>query len=380
MKVTKPLLFALLAAAWAVAGAWAGSFEAPALSGTVFAYYRYDLSSKEESSQEGANEFDVSRVYVNVIGAVTEKFHYRFTADVGREEEIYYTYELVFDEETQQYELVETMHTKKGALNFFAKYAYIDVRDVIPRHSIYGGIEKTTWAPYENAIWGWRVIRKVAFDDRGYGTTADLGVGVAGDFAEGLVAHHLAFTNGAGFRTAEDGLSGKAVAYRLSLFPLVSDEAWKGLSVNAVVKADNLGEKVGAGEAKNPVMIYGGLLGLQHEFVNFGAGYFTRAAGEGDDKVDGNVVTAYATGHWRATEGMTVHPLLRYDAYEPDKDTADDERTLLVGGVGVKFFDDQLALIPNYQTESYKALNETTLALEDKSVDYVYLHCQWDWK
>jgi len=381
LKATKPLFFALLAASLMTAAAGAESFKAPALSGTVFAYYRYDLTSMDDSSQEGANEFDLSRVYINIIGAVTEKLHYRFTADVAREE--VYKYELAYNPETGGYTLVETK--SRGKLDFFAKYAYLDVRDVIPRHVIYGGIEKTTWAPYEQDIWGWRVIRKVAFDDRGYDGTADLGVGVEGEFAEGLVQHHLTFANGAGFNKPEDGLSGKAVAWRLSLFPLVSDETWKGLSVNAVVKADNLGEKVAAGEAKNPIMIYGGLLGLRHEFVNFGAGYFVKSKGEDNlaaatEKVDGNLMTAYATGHFKATEGMTVHPLVRYDMYEPDKDTADDERTLLIGGVGFKFFDGALALIPNYQTESYKELNETTGATEDKTNDYVYLHCQWDWK
>jgi hypothetical protein len=160
----------------------------------------------------------------------------------------------------------------------------------------------------------------------------------------------------------------------------VGNEDLSGLSVNAFVKADNLGEKVPAGADKNPVTVYGGLLGLQHEFVNFGAGYFMRSAGEGDNKVDGNVMTAYATGHFRASEGMTVHPLVRYDMYEPDADTSDDERTLIIGGVGMKFFDDKFALIPNYHTESYKEVDPVSGATSDKSVDHVYLHCQWDWK
>jgi hypothetical protein len=388
MRATKPLLLAVIAAALAASVARADSFEPPELSGTVFAYYRYDLTSKEESYREGANEFGVDRVYVNVMGAVTEKFHYRVTADVGREEDIYYTYDLVFDEETQQYELIETRHVSRGDLGFFAKYAYVDVRDVIPHHSIYAGIEKTPWVSYEQSeYWGWRVIRKVAVNDRNYDTSSDLGLGVGGEFANGLIQHHLTYTNGAGYNNPEGGLSGKAVAYRFSLFPLVSNEAWAGLSVNAFVKLDNLGEKVAESAAKNPVTVYGGLLGLKHEFVSFGGGYFMRSRGEdneaaGTTKVDGNIMTAYATGHFRVSEGMTLHPLVRYDKYEPNKDVDDDERTLLIGGVGLKFFDDKLALIPNYQTEAYTVVHEEEGMprwTEDKSIDYVYLHCQWDW-
>ncbi len=386
------------------AAAWADTFEPPALSGTVFAYYGYDLTSQDESYREGANEFEVDRVYVNFIGAVTEKLHYRVTADVGREEEIYYTYELFFDEGTGQYELIQTRHVRRGGLDFFAKYAYFDVRDVIPQHSIYGGIEKTPWAPYEQEIWGWRVLRRVAFHDRGYGTTSDLGLGVGGEFGNGLIDHHLTYTNGAGYNNPEGGLSGKAVEYRFSLFPLISNEAWAGLSINAVARLDNLGQKVAprqedpavgplADGAKNPVTIYGGLLGLKHEFVSFGAGYFMGSRGEdvdpvaglpgsGTSKIESNVMTAYATGHFRVSEGMTLHPLVRYDMYEPNKDNSDDERTLIIGGVGLKFFDDTFALIPNYQTESYKAVVQEPgqePVTEDRSNDVFYLHCQWDW-
>ncbi len=387
MKATKLMLLTIAVAFFATV-AWADSFTAPELSGTVFTYYRYDLTSKEESYQEGANEFGVDRVYVNFIGAVTEKFHYRVTADVGRDTYTYYTYDLE-EESPGVWRLDPTPHTKRSGLNFFAKYAFLDVRDVIPHHSIYGGMEETPWAPYETSLWGWRVIRRVAFQDRNYGTTSDLGFGVGGEFANGLIQHHLTYTNGAGFKSPEGGLSGKAVEYRFSLFPLVSDEAWAGLSINAVAKLDNLGEKVAEGAAKDPVNIYGGLLGLKHEYVSFGGGYFMRSRGEdneaiGATKVEGNIMTAYATGHFRVSEGMTLHPLVRYDAYEPNKanDTplnSNDERTLIIGGVGLKFFDDKLALIPNYQTESYKAVDEFSQTTEDKSVDYVYIHCQWDW-
>lgn len=402
MKATKLMLLTIAVAFFATV-AWAESFTAPELSGTVFAYYKYDLTSEEESYQEGANEFGVDRVYVNVMGAVAEKFYYRVTADVGRRE--IYRYRLEFDEGTGQYRLIPMV--SRGGLEFFAKYAYVDIRDVIPHHSIYGGMEKTPWVSYEQSeYWGWRVIRKVAVNDRNYDSSSDLGLGIGGEFANGLIQHHLTYTNGAGYNNPEGGISGKAVAYRFSLFPVVSNEAWAGLSVNAFVKLDNLGEKVpprqedpGLGPlengAKNPVTVYGGLLGLKHEFVSFGGGYFMRSRGEDVDplpglpnsgtlKVEGNILTAYATGHFRVSEGMTLHPLVRYDLREPNKDEADDERTLIIGGIGLKFFDDKLALIPNYQTEAYTKVTDEVPGVsprmtENKSIDYVYIHCQWDW-
>ena len=49
------------------------------------------------------------------------------------------------------------------------------------------------------------------------------------------------------------------------------------------------------------------------------------------------------------------------------------------GGIGLKFFDDKLAPIPNYQTEAYKVFDKASQTTEDKSNDYVYLHRRWDW-
>lgn len=377
MRKYQPFVAAVLGAA--LAAAPAAAIEAPELSGVIFAYYSYDLTSAEEGELEGGNEFGLSRCYVTATGTLHEKVAYNVTADAGRDSYTYTTYELIFNEQTQQYELIATDVTATGKLGFFIKYAYFDVADVIPGHSIHAGMIKPPFAGYEHSLWGWRVIRKSAFFERGYGDTADIGVGVAGGFASGLIQHDVAIVNGNSVASAEDPYSGLDAEYRLSVFPLTGDDDWGGLSVNAVVKAENLGEKVPAGAPKTPVTIYGGLLGLKHAFTNFGAGYYLRSAGEGDTAYDGNLMSAFATVHLRATEGMTVHPLVRYDMYEPNTDVDDDERTVLVGGVGFKFFDGALALIPNYQTESYKELDPVTLAVEDKSLDYVYLHCQFLW-
>jgi hypothetical protein len=288
--------------------------------------------------------------------------------------------ELVLDPLTGEYTLIETSHTGTGKLGFFVKYAFVDVTDVIPVHHIRAGMIGPPYANYEHSLWGWRVIRKGVIDERRYGSTADLGVGVNGSFAGGLIEHDLAVLNGGSLDASENPYSGKDLEYRLSFFPLARNEDWGGLSVNVLAKAQNLGETAAAGAAKNPVTIFGGMLGLKHEFANAGAGYYMRSAGEGDAKFDGNAMSAFATVHLRATEGMTVHPLARYDLYKPDTDFSDYDRTVLIGGVGFKFFDGNLALIPNYQKESYKEFDALTGATEDKSIDYAYLHCQFDWK
>ena len=362
----------LTAAAYAI--------DPPALSGVLYTYFLYDLTTADEGELDGGTEFGLGRCYVTATGSVHEKVGYNVTADVGRDSYTYYTYEPEIDHVTGEIiGLIETAHTRTGKLGFFLKYAYFDVSDLIPNHNVHAGLIKPPFAGYEHSLWGWRVIRKSAFFERGYGDTADIGVGVDGAFADGLIQHDLAVLDGGSYGSAEDPYSGKDVEYRLSVFPLAGDDDWSGLSVNAVAKAQNLGEKVPEGTPNNPVAIYGGMLGLKHEFANVGAGYYLRSAGEGDYAYDGNLMSAFATVHLRATEGMTVHPLARYDAYKPDTDFSDYDRTLLIGGVGFKFFDGNLALIPNYQTESYTEIDPGTGETVDKSIDYAYLHCQFDW-
>lgn len=373
---------ALLFAVAAAAAAYAASFQPPALSGNLYTYFRYDLTSKDEPSEEGANEFDVGRCYINVKGAVTEKLYYRFTADIYRPTT--YRYTLVVDPETGETSLVES--SSKGPLAFAVKYAYADVRELLPQHSLYAGVIPTSWVDFENDLWGFRVIRKTVLDDRGWASSADLGLGLTGSFGEGLVQHHLTVGNGAGYNKAESGLSGKDVEYRLSLFPFVKNEVWKGVSANAYVRAGNLGEKVADDELKNPVTAYGGLLAVDHDLVTVAGGYFLKTSkdeGNGtitNETVEGNILTAYAAAHFRATEGMTVHPIVRYDSYEPNTSRDDDERQLVIAGLAFKFFDGTLAVVPNYQTESYKEIDETTGEVETKSQDNLYLHCQLNWK
>lgn len=372
LKLSVIIIAAFLAAA-------ACAIEPPALSGVIYTYFLYDLTSADEGELGGGSEFGLSRCYVTAKGSVHEKVGYNVTADVGRDKYTYLSYGLVQDPVSGEYTLIETPRTTTGKLGFFLKYAYFEVSDVIPSHHIHAGMIKPPFAVYEHGYWGWRVIRKGAFLERGYGDTADIGLGLYGGFADGLVQHNLAVLDGGSYGTSEDPYSGKDVEYRLSVFPLRADEAWSGLSINGVAKAKNLGEKVPAGAAKNPVTIYGGFLGLKHEFANVGAGYYMLSAGEENAKFDGNLMSGFATVHLRATEGMTVHPLARYDMYKPITEFSRYDRTVLIGGVGFKFFDGDLALIPNYQTESYTDTDPVTGAGEDKSIDYAYLHCQFNW-
>jgi hypothetical protein len=368
----------IVVAVFTAAAAYA--IEPPSLSGVIFTYFLYDLTSADEGGLEGGNEFGLGRCYVTAKGSVHDNVSYQITGDASRDSYTYYTYELVPDPETGENKLIGTPQTKTGKLGFFVKYAFVDVKDVIPLHHIRAGMIGPPYANYEHGLWGWRVIRKGVIDERGYGSTADLGVGVNGSFAGGIVEHDLAVLNGGSLTAAEDPYSGKDVEYRLSVFPLVGNEDWRGLSVNVLAKAENIGEKVPAGGTKTPVTIYGGMLGLKHEFANVGAGYYMSSAGDGAAALDGSAMSAFATVHLRATEGMTVHPLVRYDIFKPDTDDSELDRTLLIGGVGFKFFDGTLALIPNYQKESYKEIDALTGATEDKSIDYAYLHCQFDWK
>lgn len=308
----------------------------------VYTYYRYDFTNYAADADKGANEFDLSRAYVRFKGKISDKVKAEVTVDAGRE----YKYTLIEEpiiDEGGNTDYIYTLTRTKTKLRVFVKYAYVDVAEVLPNHHIQGGIIATPWIGYEDKIWSWRVVRKNAVDENGYSYSADLGVGVKGSFGNGLIEHHFAFINGEGYSNIET-MAGKDVEYRFSIFPLHNSAALSGLSANLFVHYGNLMGKENIDDDKE--LVFGGLAGLRHKMVNFGAGYFMKKAGPANAEVDGNIITAYGTGHLM---NGSVNPFARFDMVEPDKDTANDKHNVLIAGCGIAFGGDWCSIIPNVQ-------------------------------
>jgi len=306
--------------------------------GRIYAYYMYDLTPYENDADKGENSFDLGRAYVRFKGKITEKVKAEITLDADRE----YKYSL-----SQAEDGTYTLTKTPERFRVFVKYAYLDVGDLIPNHHIQGGLVKTPWVDYEQGIWGWRVLRKVALDENKYTNSADLGIALAGDIVEDYVQHHFSFTNGEGYKNPEE-FGGKTVEYRLSVFPAAKSPSLSGLSANVYVRyANAVLAKENVDDEKD--LSYGFLAGFEHDKFDAGGGYFMRTAGPEGAETDGNFITAYGTVKFPVAKGV-VKPFGRVDLVEPNKDASNDKMTHIIGGCGYDFAGGWCTIVPNFQT------------------------------
>jgi hypothetical protein len=252
----------------------------------------------------------------------------------------------------------------------YIDYAYAGFKNVIPRHEIHVGLVKTPWVHYEDELWGWRFVRNVGVKKHYLLGEEDWGVGIEGDVLKPYIGHHFSFTNGDLYGR------GKAVEYRLSVFPLAGVKSLEGFSINGLLHYGNLfgddytyyfhhtDEDLTYGPFK--ANAYGVLVGFDHRFITLGAGYFERAEGDTFEEYpkpyySRDVITYLITGYATAHILPWLDALGRFDFVEPDTSSRNDPRTEYynesydkyldgVVGAGFTFGDGHFKIVPNYQT------------------------------
>lgn len=82
---------------------------------------------------------------------------------------------------------------------FYVKKAYLKAK-LDPAFSVALGAIDLPWIPYAEGIYGYRHLEKTTSDLFSYGTSADWGVHVSGDLADGLISYQVSAVDGAGYR------------------------------------------------------------------------------------------------------------------------------------------------------------------------------------
>ena len=139
------------------------------------------LSSSVKTVQGGVatkvdtQGFDLTRVYLTAKYTIDSNWLMRITTDVK----------------------YETGLGKKS--NIFLKYAYLEGKLAGDAAVLRLGVSHTPWVDYELALWKHAYLIDEPSSTFGYEASADLGVGLKGKLADGMVDYFVTAVNGKGY-------------------------------------------------------------------------------------------------------------------------------------------------------------------------------------
>ncbi len=293
---------------WAGVLGMAAAFLTPAaaraqgvsVGGVGYAQYVYDLSDSASF-----NEFALTRAYVNVTGRFDHGIATRITTDLYRAD--------------------------NGSYNVRIKYGYVAwTPEKSPLTLKFGQIQ-TPWLDWQEHLWGYRMQGTMALDRAGYLTASDLGFGVDGSFSDG-VNFQASVVNGEGYHGAE-GDSHKDAEARVSVRLLPTDLGGDqgGLRLTGYA---GVGAPTGGGVRDRFV----GELSYKAEALTLAGEYALVRNRTGDETAtnptaEGDVFGAFGV---LSLPRSPVQLIARVDRVNPDRDVADDERTIVIGGVAYR--------------------------------------------
>lgn len=301
--------------------------------GRVYAHFMADITDNGDG--KGYNAFDLSRVYVTVKSKLSKEVSVRITADVDKMD--------------------------GSARELYLKYAYLDwnVSKVIPYSTVRFGLQQTGWIDYMNKVWGRRYVAKTLMDQYKALSSADYGISHLVKFPNGYGHGAIQILQGPGYKGKEENRY-KDISAFVFVRPLVQvpDLAatmiggyfYKGFSDEPEISSENKKDRV----ALMASFAYRGMIRVTSEY--FQSWDRTRPEDTEDLKKGGISIFGELRHPEAASEFLRRVALVgRYDIYDKNKDTDDDEETYLIAGVEfevTKGFN----IMPNFQRE--KTTNE----------------------
>jgi len=144
----------------------------------------------------------------------------------------YFTAKYYFDQDWMMRittDMVVDPNLKSKNSNIFLKYAYVEGKLMGDAVVLRLGQSHTPWIDYEQGLWKHRYVSKVLVDTQGYDASSDLGIGLKGKVADGLVGYFVTLTNGKGYsHPTTKKTAGSSVDFdsRVSFYPV------KGLTLD----------------------------------------------------------------------------------------------------------------------------------------------------
>lgn len=138
-----------------------------------------NISNKYDGNKvQDQGGFQIKRFYIGIDHKFDDTFSGNVTMDVDN---------------------VANSAGKNVGKGFYIKKAYLKAK-LDKALAVSLGATDMPWIPYVEGIYGYRHLEKTVTDLFGYGTSADWGVHVGGDLANGLVSYQVSAVDGGGYR------------------------------------------------------------------------------------------------------------------------------------------------------------------------------------
>ncbi len=144
--------------------------------GLVFANTRFSESRNATQTTNRSQGLAVDRAYLTAKYSINDDWMMRITTDVH----------------------LDTGLSSKNN-NIFLKYAYVQGKLLGDAVVLRLGQSHTPWIDHEEHLWAHRYVSPVFIDKHGFEASSDLGIGLKGKLADGLVRYFVTATDGAGY-------------------------------------------------------------------------------------------------------------------------------------------------------------------------------------
>ncbi|GAV19492.1 hypothetical protein MMIC_P0426 [Mariprofundus micogutta] len=182
--------------------------------------------------------------------------------------------------------------------NIYLKYAYVEGKLAGKAAVMRLGQSHTPWIDYEQGLWKHRYVAKVMSDTYKFDTSADLGFGLKGKLADGMVDYFVTATNGTGYGKGNPTSGTEAGQYgaRVGIHPI------KGLDIDF---GFNSGYK-GTRKNINNVKTLGVKSDLTQAMISYGTKEFRLGANYMVNKDKAKSATASSSHGGNTSSGFTT--------------------------------------------------------------------------
>ena len=308
MRVKLPKVgMSVLVAAAGMAVPLAAQAPTVTVGGLAYAQYLYQL----KDTANHVNNFDVTRVYLNVLGSFAGGVKTRVTSDIYR--------------------------SADGSLAYRLKYAYAAWTPEKSALTFKLGQIHTPWLDWEENLWDYRMQGPMALDRGGYLSSADLGAGIDGMWKFEMVNAQIGVYNGENYNKAP-GDQRKDVMGRVSVRILGTDQAGRtgGLRLTGYAQ---YGKPTSGGRRER----YIGMASYRSKLLTLAAEFASTRDSTTDTNTADTLITPIArhTGRVISAFGVLRIPnskiqvIGRVDVTDPNtaSTATNDRQTRYIGGI-----------------------------------------------